>query len=126
MTKIAVEKSMAMIGEKSLKIYCEFSIVVLFETDGEKKSFVICVSFIDGVVNAAKVDEIQSTSAHNEKGIEAIKIGSGSDVVNNSSLVGQLELTDAGKPVLNRRRIGEKIGVEFYAAFLAKSLLLCL
>ena len=55
-----------MIGEEALEVYLEYALVVLLEAYGAEQGFVLYLSYIDGVMNAAKVDKVERSSSENE------------------------------------------------------------
>ena len=121
----------AMIGEKSFEIDRPYAVLVLLEADRAQKRFV-CLTDKGGGVNAAEVDEVERTSSHHEHCLKvtarygldmSCDLG---EIVKNTALRRQLELTNANKIAVDGRRIGKQIGFEFDIAFLTQSLLLCL
>jgi len=120
----------AMVGKEALKIDRPDPVVVLGKADGAKKRL---VSLTDegGKMYAAKVDEIECAATHHEHCLK-VTARHGLDVIHhlgkvveNAALCRQLELTDADKVIIDRCRIGKRVGAKGRIAFLTQSLLLC-
>ena len=115
---------MTMISKESFEVYFVFSLVVLFKANRFKKSFVSDFSHVEGAVDTAEVDEIESASAHNEHRLKIVEIGCGNEIVNKSAVACDLELRDTRKATVNGRLVCESVGIIGYSALQAQ-LLLC-
>ena len=115
--------SMTVVGEKSFEVYLKLTLLSLFEAYLEYQRLVLRASFVGSEMDSAKVNEIQCASAHEEQSVSAVKIVSGSKVVNNTALVGELELANSRKSVVDVSGVSQQIGVVFYSAFNADLLL---
>lgn len=58
--------SMTVVGKKSFEVYLKLTLLGLFEAYLEYQRLVLRASFVGSEMDAAKVDEIQCASAHDE------------------------------------------------------------
>ena len=116
---------MAVIGEEALEVDRPNAVVALLEAYLPEKQL-IALSREHGEVYAAEIDEVKSTSAHNEESLVIAVVESWGDIRKNSALVGELELTNACQTVVNGCGISQHIGIELNAAKSADALLLFL
>ncbi len=120
-----------MVGKKAFEVDGKDAVIVFSKADGAQKRL---VSLTDegGKMYAAEVDEIERAATHHEHRLK-VTARHGLDViyhlgkvVENAALCRQLELTDADEIIVDRRRIGKRVGAKGSIAFLAQSLLLSL
>ena len=117
----------AMVGKEAVEIDFERAAIKLFEADSAEKAlffFGFDRALVYSVVNSAEINEIESSSAENEESLKIVGADSGGDVVNESTLCGELELRHTAELVVNRCRVRQKIGLVFNAALFADLLLL--
>jgi len=118
-----------MVGEKAFEIDEIFAVIRLFKAHGFDKSLGLLIGnrADEGcAMYTAEVDKIERSSAEDEKSLEIERAVCGGEVVNNSALIGELELADAHKDVVYGCAVSEQIGLEFNVTFFADILLLCL
>ncbi len=117
---------MTMVGKEALEVDLVGVGLGLFKADGFDKAFgllVLDLALIEGVMNAAKVDEIERSSAENEHSLKVEAVLDGCEVIDDTALVGQLELANTRELVIDGSRIREQIGIVFYVTVQADLLL---
>ena len=114
---------MTMVGEESLEVYLEFSLVILLKSYCLKESRVLHLAHEIGAVDTAEVDKVQRTSAHNEHCLEIFKIKRGGEVVYKTAVRGHLELANARKAVIYCGGIRQRVGIVFHSALMTYLLL---
>lgn len=110
---------MAMIGEEALEVDLVGAALGLREADRFDKSLgllVLDLSEVICVMNAAEVNEIESSSSEHEERFKVKCVGHGGDVIDHTALIGELKLRYSAKLVVDRSRIREQVGIVFYAA----------
>ncbi|MBO7159655.1 MAG: hypothetical protein J6V46_05185 [Methanobrevibacter sp.] len=120
---------MAMVGEKAFEVYEILAVFILFKSDGFDKAFCLLVGNFANEARAmysAQVYKIERSSAEHEESLEVKGVRGGSDIINYSALVGQLELAYAHKDVVDGCRIRKQVGLENNVTFFADLFLLCL
>ena len=112
---------LAGVGEESLKVDLESSCIVLGEADGTDKSLIVALTVKISAVDSAKVNEVESTSAHYKKRLKgvALVVGGGGNIVEDSAISRQLELAYTCKSAVIIGRISQKLRLVCNTAFFA-------
>ena len=117
---------MAVIGEEAFEVDLVRTTFGELEADRLDKSLGLLVlnfSAVNCVMHAAKVDEIERSSAEHEHRLEVERVLDGRKVVDKTTLVRKLELADSRELIVNRCGICEQVGIVLNAAAQADLLL---
>ena len=90
-----------MIFKKAFEVDLENTVFVLLKTNGAKQSCVLYLTHKASAVDTAKVDKIESSSAHYEHRLKVVYTRHGCEVVDKSTFGGHSELTDADELSVN-------------------------
>lgn len=107
---------LARLGEKTGKIDEICTVIELFEAYAADNFLVAFVGFKIRLVHVREVYEIEGGSSENEKHFFVFFTRNARKVDYMTALVVYFELTYAGEAVVEKCRIGEKVGVIFHAA----------
>ena len=113
-------------NEEVSQIHVKNTVCIFGEADGARQRLIKAFRNQLGIVNAAKINEIESGASHNEHGLKVIFFGKLCNIVYLAAAVGQLKLTHSHKHVVNRGAIGQGIGAEENATSGAIQFLICL
>ena len=117
---------MTMIGKEAFEVDLIRAFLGFFKSYGFDKTLgllVLYLALIESVMNAAKVDEVERTSSEDKHCFEIKSVINGSEIVEDTALVGELELANTRELVIDGSRIREQIGVVFYVTAQADLLL---
>ena len=94
---------MAVVCEKSQKVYFKYPFIVLFKSDLGKEGLVRDLSLICSGMDTAQIDEIKRAASHNEQRVPVVEVRGGREVVDYTALICELELTNTCKSVIDLR-----------------------
>ncbi len=112
--------------EKALKVHLKSAVGIFRKPDSADKSLVGALAIEKSAMNAAKVDEIERSSAHYEKRLKGVAriVFCGGNIVKNSALARKLELANTRESAVIVGGVSKKLRFIFNAASLADALLL--
>ena len=99
-----------MIFKKSFEVDLENTVFVLLKTNGAKQSCVLYLTYKASAVDTAKVDKIESSSAHYEHRLKVVYARYGCEVIDKSALGSHSELADANEIAVNCCLISQGVG----------------
>ena len=115
--------------EEICQIHFISAVGIFGKSDRFDQGLVVTFRVEKRMMNAAKIDEIQRSAAHDEHGLEKATLrvlllcGGGGEIVEHTALGGQLELAYAHQDVVEEGGVGQQIGAEGDAAQAAELLL---